>query len=56
LDEAAMSALRQWRVKPGKIKSFDFPVTYTMARSREDAMEKIRRTPGAKVLKMHTDR
>ena len=43
LDAAAISALRQWRVKPGKWKHFDFPVTYEMSRSREEAMEKIRR-------------
>jgi TonB family protein len=42
LDDAAVSALRQWRLKPGKWKQFDFPVTYEMARSRDDAMEKIR--------------
>jgi TonB family protein len=43
LDDAAVSAIRQWRLKPGKWKQFDFPVTYEMARSRDDAMERIRR-------------
>jgi TonB family protein len=43
LDDAAVSALRQWRLKPGKWKQFDFHVTYEMARSRDDAMEKLRR-------------
>ena len=42
LDKAVITAFRQWRVKPGKWKQFDFPVTYQMSRSREEAMEKTR--------------
>lgn len=48
LDNAAVSALRQWRMKPGKWKQFDFPVTYEMARSREDAMQKMRQRQATK--------
>jgi periplasmic protein TonB len=47
LDSAAIRALRQWRLRPGKWKQFDFPVTYTMSRSRAEAMEKIRRIQAA---------
>jgi TonB family protein len=43
LDDAAISALRQFRLRPGKWKQFDFPVTFEMARNREEAMEKMRR-------------
>jgi TonB family protein len=42
LDDAAISALRQFRVKPGKWRQFDFLVRFEMARSREEAMEKMR--------------
>ncbi len=30
LDNAATSAFRQWRWKPGKWKEIDFPITFTM--------------------------
>lgn len=43
LDYAVTNALRQWRVKPGKWKQFDFPVVFEMARSREDALRKVAR-------------
>lgn len=43
LDNAAVRGLRQLRMKPGKWKQVDFPVAYEMARSREEAMEKMRR-------------
>jgi TonB family protein len=43
LDDAAISALRQFRMRLGKWKQFDFPVTFEMARNREEAMEKMRR-------------
>lgn len=43
LDNAVISALRQWRVKPGKWKQFDFPITFEMARNRDEALQKMRR-------------
>lgn len=43
LDQAAISGLRELRVKPGKWKQVDFPVDYSVSESREEAMEKIRR-------------
>jgi TonB family protein len=43
LDQAALSAFGQWQFKPRTIRRFRTPITYEMARSREDAMEKIRR-------------
>jgi TonB family protein len=46
LDQAALSAFRQWEFKPKTILRFRTPITYEMARSREDAMEKIRRAQG----------
>jgi|GEM_PF-3815373 len=48
LDKAALSGLRELRVRPGKWKQVDFPVTYTMSRTREEAMEKMRRHQAAK--------
>jgi TonB family protein len=46
LDDAAVRAIRQLRMKPGKWKQFDLPVNYEMARSREEAMEKMRDRQG----------
>jgi TonB family protein len=43
LDDAVITAFRQFRVKPGKWKYFELPVIYVMSRSREEAMETIRR-------------
>lgn len=43
LDEAASSALQQWRLRPGKWKVIEMPINYEMSRSRAEAMEKIRR-------------
>ena len=43
LDQAALSAFGLWQFKPRTIRRFRTPITYEMARSREDAMEKIRR-------------
>lgn len=43
LDNAALSGLRELRMRPGKWKQVNFPITYTMARNREEAMEKMRR-------------
>ncbi len=43
LDDAALTAFRQWRFKPGTVRQFRTPIQYEMARSRADAMEKIRR-------------
>jgi TonB family protein len=43
LDQAALNAFGQWQFKPSTIRRFRTPITYEMARSREDAMEKIRR-------------
>ena len=31
LDQAALSAFRQWRFKPGKVSRFRTPINYTMA-------------------------
>jgi TonB family protein len=46
LDEAALSAFRQWQFKPNSIHQFRTPITYEMSRSREEAMEKVRRAQG----------
>jgi TonB family protein len=46
LDQAALSAFSQWQFKPNTIRRFRTPITYEMARSREDAMEKMRRAQG----------
>jgi TonB family protein len=46
LDQAALSAFRQWQFKPKTIFRFRTPITYEMARSREDALEKMRRAQG----------
>ena len=43
LDDASLSAFRQWQFKPNTIRRFRTPITYEMARSREEAMEKLRR-------------
>lgn len=48
LDDALVSAFRQWRMKPGTWKQFDSHVTFEMAKSREDALERIRRYRAAK--------
>jgi len=42
LDQAAMNAFRQWRFKPGTIREFRTPISYEMASSRAEAMERIR--------------
>ncbi|MDP9099323.1 MAG: energy transducer TonB [Verrucomicrobiota bacterium] len=42
LDQAVLNAFGQWQFKPKTIRRFRTPVTYEMARSREDAMERIR--------------
>jgi TonB family protein len=43
LDQAALNAFGQWQFKPRTIRRFSTPITYEMARSREDAMERVRR-------------
>jgi TonB family protein len=43
LDQAALNAFSQWQFKPKTIRHFRTPITYQMARSREEAMEKVRR-------------
>jgi TonB family protein len=43
LDNAALTAFRQWRFKPGIVQRFRTPINYEMAGSRADAMEKVRR-------------
>jgi TonB family protein len=48
LDAAAARGLRQLHVKPGRWKQFDVAVNYEMARSREEAMEKMRQRQAAK--------
>jgi TonB family protein len=30
LDDAALEAFRQWRIKPGTIRKFRTPITYNM--------------------------
>jgi protein TonB len=34
LDQAAIATLTQWRFKPGKWKSIDYPIYFSMHRSR----------------------
>ena len=34
LDDAALSAFRQWRFKPGTTRKFRVPITYTMSAGR----------------------
>jgi TonB family protein len=46
LDQAALGAFGQWQFKPKTIRRFRTPITYEMARSREDAMEKVSRAQG----------
>lgn len=48
LDDSAISAFRQLRVKPRKWKQLDIAVRFEMARSREEAMEKMRRRQATK--------
>ena len=43
LDRSAVTALRQWRFRPGKWQAFEIPVRFGMSRSRAEAMEKMRR-------------
>ncbi len=43
LDQAALSAFRQWEFKPRKIRQFRTPINYEMVGSRAEAMEKMRR-------------
>lgn len=47
LDNAALSGLRELRMRPGKWKQVDFPIEYTISRNREEAMEKVRRSQAA---------
>ena len=42
LDSSAVAALRQWRFRPGSLKQLDIPVTFKMAKTRSDYMEKVR--------------
>jgi TonB family protein len=42
LDQAALNAFGQWQFKPRTIHLFSTPITYEMARSREDAMKRMR--------------
>ena len=43
LDAAAINAFRRWRLRPGKWRQFDVPMTFRMSRNQEEAMETIRR-------------
>jgi TonB family protein len=43
LDDAVITAMRRARVRPQTWKYFEIPVRYQMARSREEAMENIRK-------------
>ena len=47
LDDAALSAFRQWRFKPGTTRQFRVPINYEMVGSRAEAMEKMRRAQAA---------
>jgi TonB family protein len=47
LDDTVVNALRQWRFRAGKWKMFEMNVTFEMSRSREEAMEKLRRAKAA---------
>ena len=47
LDQAALSAFRQWRFKPGTTRQFRVPINYEMVRSRAEAMQKMRRDQAA---------
>lgn len=51
LDNAALSGLRELRIKPGKWKQVDFPFLFTLSRSREEATERIRRLRAEGVIK-----
>jgi len=44
LDAAADIALKQWRFRPGTWSSIDIPVTFVMAKTHRDYLEKIRRS------------
>ena len=43
LDQAALSAFIQWQFKPKTVRQFRTPINYEMARSRAEAMDKMRR-------------
>ena len=43
LDQAALTAFRQWQFKPKTIRQFRTPISYEMEGSRAEAMEKMRR-------------
>ena len=42
LDRSVVTAMRQWRFRPGRWKAFVLPVSFEMARSRAEAIEKMR--------------
>lgn len=42
LNNAVITALRQWRMKPEKWKEINVHIIYVMARSREEAISKAR--------------
>jgi TonB family protein len=42
LDSAAVSALKQWRFKPGSWNTLDIPVQFRRARSHEQYRQRIR--------------
>jgi TonB family protein len=42
LDASAVTALRQWRFRPGSWKQLDIPVTFKMARTYGDYIETVR--------------
>lgn len=47
LDQAALSAFRQWRFKSRTTRQFRVPINYGMVGSRAEAMEKMRRDQAA---------
>ena len=42
LDASAIQALKQWRFRPGSWDAVNVPVTFKMARTREEYREKVR--------------
>jgi TonB family protein len=44
LDESAVTALRQWRFRPGTWTSLDIPVAFVMAKSETNYSEWVRRS------------
>lgn len=46
LDNAGISALRQWRFRPGTWREVELPITFAMGRSPEDAIDSVNKLQG----------